>query len=141
MANELNIAYTAGQAMEAEVYADNWVQQGSSVVMTEVSAGKYSADMPGSTPAGCYGVLFINTTPATDVNVGRGGIEWDGAEEVCGVDVSDKVKELWQYRGLDPDFDATYRNDKVFVGAEGAPEIEVILTGDGVSEKVANRTP
>ncbi len=141
MAKELNIAYTSGQAMEAAVYAANWVQQGADVAMTEVSAGLYSADMPAGTPAGCYGVLFTNTTPATDVVVGRGGIEWDGTEEICGVDVSDKVKELWQYRGLDPAFDTTFRQDKVFVGAEGSPELEVVLTGDGVSEKVANRTP
>ena len=46
MANELNIAYTAAQAMEVAVYADGWVQQGTDIAMTEVAAGLYSADMP-----------------------------------------------------------------------------------------------
>lgn len=141
MANEINMSYIAGQTMEAAVYADGWVQQGSNVLMTEVSAGLYSATMPGGTPAGCYGVIIINTTPAPDEVVGRGLIAWDGTAEICDTDISSKLKELWQLRGLDPLFATTFRQDKIFVGAEGAPELEVVLTGDGETEKVSTRTP
>jgi hypothetical protein len=139
MANELNIAYTAGATLEAAIYSPGWSQLGSNISMTEASSGLYTASVPGAPAAGCYGVLFIDT--AGPSIIGRGELVWDGSAEVCDASESEKLKELWQLRGLDSANPTTFRPDKIFVGAEGAPELEVILDGNGINESKATRTP
>jgi hypothetical protein len=52
-----------------------------------------------------------------------------------------QIKEMWQIRGLDPTFPVTFTPDKIFVDDEPTPELEIILTGDGTTIKVATRTP
>ena len=86
--------------MEAAVYSPGWTQVGSNISMTEVSSGLYSADMPAAS-AGCYGVIFINTTPNPDIVVASGVINWDGSAEICEVSQNSRLKEVWQDRGLD----------------------------------------
>jgi len=134
MSNELNITYTTGATVTASVYSPGWSLVGSTV-LTEPATGLYSGDMPAAV-AGCYLVVFT----VSGVVIGSGTISWDGAAEVCQTDVDSKLKDVWQLRGLDSSAPATFRTDKIFVGTEGSPDIELTLTGDGASEKVATRT-
>lgn len=134
MANELNISYTAGQAMEAAVYADGWIQQGTNVTLTEVASGLYSGDMPAAA-AGCYAVLFINTTPTPDVVVGRGEIYWDGTAEFCLADIYTRVDELHKLQGLDSGNPMTVTTTSRVAGS-----ITQAITGDGLATSTVTRT-
>ena len=86
MANELNIAAPTGLTLEAAIYANNWAQQGSNIVLTETGAGTglYVGSVPGA-PAiadGVYQVLFIDTIgPPVDRVIGRGLLYWTALAE------------------------------------------------------------
>ena len=86
MANELNFAAGTGLTLEAAIYANNWVQQGSNIALTETGAGTglYVGSVPGA-PAiadGVYQVLFIDTIgPPVDRVIGRGLLYWTALAE------------------------------------------------------------
>lgn len=140
MANEINIQYTAGRTLQAQLYLPGWTAQGGAISMTEDSSGLYSGDVPGGTPANDDYIVLITDT-GFGVVVGQGELNWDGTAEVTPDIDSAKLNELWQLRGLDPANATTFRTDKIFVGPEVSPELEVTLTGDGVNETVSTRVP
>jgi hypothetical protein len=137
MANELNFPFSpGGQTIVAQVFDEGWTQQGSNVTMTEFATALYRGNMPGSVPRGEYIVLFRLTT-GTGTIVGQGPIAWDGTREI---DAKLETNDIWWRDGLDPLNNTTFRPDKIFTGSEGAPLLEIVLTGTCDSEIVANRT-
>lgn len=84
MANELNIAYTPGQTLEAGIYAPGWTQQGVNIALVETpaSSGLYVGSVPGTPaiPDGEYFVLFEDVN-ASNAVIGRGTLFWTADAE------------------------------------------------------------
>jgi len=89
MANELNFQFDPGLTLEAQIFANNWVQQGANIALVEGAAGLYVGSVPGA-PAisdGVYEILFLDTIgPPVNEVVGRGTLYWaSNAEDREGV--------------------------------------------------------
>jgi len=87
MANELNLSLnTSGLTLVAQIFANNFVQQGVNIAMVETGAGTglYVGSVPGA-PAiaeGEYTVLFLDTIgPPINTIVGQGELYWAGSAE------------------------------------------------------------
>lgn len=140
MANELNFPLSpGGETIVAQVFDEGWTQQGGNVTLTEFATALYRGNMPGAVPFGEYIVLF-RTVSATGTIVGQGLILWDGTSEITDWEEWSALRDIWRKEGLDPVNNTTYRPSKIFTGPEGAPLLEIVLTGDCETEVVANRS-
>lgn len=88
MANELTLYAEPGQTLTATLMRGLVRQaQGIAIVESTQQAGFYVGDVPGSTPAGSYAVLFLAGSAVRAV----GQLLWDGAAEVQGGSSSDPL--------------------------------------------------
>jgi len=141
MANELNFAYSpGGETIVAQVFDEGWTQQGGNVTLTEFATALYRGNMPGAIPLGEYVVIF-RTVSATGTIVGSGLILWDSTVEITSQEQWSALLDVYRKEGLDSANPTTYRPTKIFSGAEGAPALELVLTGDCETEIVSTRTP
>lgn len=97
MANEINGILPDGITATAKVYAPGWVQQGSTVNLTEVTSGLFTGDFDlTSLTDGIYSVVFWEDTAI--VNTGTfevvNGVEVLPASSSGLVDVAADVSEI-----------------------------------------------
>jgi hypothetical protein len=75
---DLNLSATTGLTATAQLYLGS-SSVGTPIAMTEIgTTGEYSANMPASTAAGTYLVVFLSA----GAKVAAGSIVWDGTKEV-----------------------------------------------------------
>lgn len=85
--NDLNLSAITGLTVTAQIFLAG-VSVGSSFPVPEIGlTGEYSADMPDSTPAGEYLVIFYSGAE----KIGAGWIVWDGGAEVDQLSFLEKV--------------------------------------------------